>query len=68
MGSTSRVARETEMKEGMCVVEIDRQTDRQTNRQTDRHRERDSGARGLCDAYLLALDIWSIFISTGFNV
>lgn len=51
MASTSHVVRETEMKEGMCVGE----------RQTERHREREF-ARGLCDAYLLALDVWSLSI------
>lgn len=57
MASTSHVVKETEMKEGMCVGE----------RQTERHREREF-ARGLCDAYLLALDVWSLSIWTGFNV
>lgn len=52
MASTSHIVRETEMKEGMCVGE----------RQTERHRERESRARGLCDAYLLALDVWSLSI------
>ena len=57
MGSTYQVVRETVMKEKrvcVCVGETDRKTERETE------------ARGLCDAYLLALDVWSISISTGF--
>lgn len=51
MCSSARVVRETEIKEGVWVGQTDIQTQR---------------ARGFCDAYLLALDVWSISIPTAF--